>query len=225
MSRHPNQGIVVREIQRPDSSVVDILAQCPVAFILDHMGKHGVMSYEIKPLRAGTKLCGPAITVLGPDVRVRQMAIDLAFSGDVLVVAADGIKETSCFGAHTAEIMQRKGIAGAVIDGATRDAAEIRDLDFPTFVKAVTPRNYYYYESGNYGGVNVEVCCGGQVVHPGDVIVGDDDGVVVVPRETAEVLSTTILEALKADAEKWLNRLDKPFNVEEKLRARGYKFV
>jgi 4-hydroxy-4-methyl-2-oxoglutarate aldolase len=100
------------------------------------------------------------------------MAIDLALPGDVLVVAAGGVTDYACFGDGTAQRMMLKGMAGAVVDGSTRDARFLRQLAFPTFVRGVTPRNYHYPVSAEYGAVNVSVVCGGVLVEPGDVILG-----------------------------------------------------
>ena len=194
--RHPSQGRIVREIQRPGSDILATLSESYTGFVLDLLGKRGAMSTELLPLDRGMKVCGPAVTSLGPDLSVRRMAIDLARPGDVLVVAAGGATDYSCFGDGTARRMLLKGIAGVVVDGSTRDAAGIRRLGFPTFVKGVTPSNYDYPVSAEFGSVNVPVVCAGVHVHPGDVILGDDDGVVVIPRQAAKGLTEKILEEL-----------------------------
>lgn len=223
-TRHPDQGRIIKQITRPDPNAIEVLSKCPAASILDVLGKHGAMAQGIKPLNWGMKLCGPAITCLGPDLTVRRMAIDVAQPGDVLVLAVDGLIDRACFGAYTAENMKHQGIAGVVIDGATRDAAQLREIGFPTFAKAVTPRNFSYPIDPDYGAVNVEVCCGGVIVRPGDVIVGDDDGVIVIPKEVAGELGPKVLSAMKAEENKWKQRIGKPFNVDEQLKARGYSF-
>lgn len=182
------------------------------------------MACAIQPLSPGMRLCGPAVTCLSPDLAIRKMAVDLAQPGDVLVIAAEGITERACFGEYTAHKMQLKGIAGVVIDGATRDAAQIRELGFPTFVRGVTPRNYSYPIDPLSGAVNVEVSCGGIIVRPGDLVFGDDDGVVVVPLEIAGQLAGTITAALQAEESKRSQQLHAPYNIEAELLARGYRF-
>ncbi len=185
MERHPLQGRVITTIDRVDPETVAAFQQFYTGIVLDTLGKHGAMHVDIAPLSPGMKLCGPAVTALGPDLTVRRMALDLAEPGDVLVVAAGDVRDYACFGDGTASRMLRKSLAGAVIDGATRDAAGLRALGFPTFSRGVTARNYHYPAYGDHGAVNVPVVCGGTVVEPGDLILGDDDGIVVVPRAVA----------------------------------------
>lgn len=223
--RHPIQGRIVRNVKRPRTATVEGFCETYTAFVLDHLGKHGAMSVNVKPLSPGMRVCGPAITSLGPDLSVRRMAINLATSGDVLVVAAGGIREYSCFGDGTARRMMLKGIQGAVIDGSTRDARWIRELGFPTFARDVTPRNYHYPEAPEYGAVNVPVICAGALVCPGDLVIGDDDGVVVVPREIADELLSEVQSNLRTErAERAGMRSFVPFEVEAELRSRGYRF-
>jgi 4-hydroxy-4-methyl-2-oxoglutarate aldolase len=125
--------------------------------VLDHLGKHGCMTPEVKPVWSGASLCGPAITCLGTDWRIRSMAADLAEPGDVIVVAAGGVTEVACFGDMTATGWKSKGIEGVVIDGACRDVAGLRALGFPAFARAVTPRNFHYPAGLEHGAVNVPV--------------------------------------------------------------------
>jgi 4-hydroxy-4-methyl-2-oxoglutarate aldolase len=223
--RHPNQGRIVREIQRPRLEVIAVFRDCYSAFALDYLGKLGAMSLDLLPLSPGMKMCGPAVTSLGPDLSVRRMAIDLAMPGDVLVVAAGGATNFACFGDGTARRMMLKQISGVVIDGSTRDAAGIRALNFPTFVRGITPRNYHYPVSGEYGAVNVPVVCAGVLITPGDIILGDDDGVVVIPQDAAEELSRKISTTLSQETIERENMTQyEPFNLEEELRQRGYRF-
>ena len=216
------QGRVIRRISRPDRAVVEKLGAAYTGFILDHLGKSSYMR-GLYPLYQGAVICGPAVTSLGPDLTVRRMAIDLSEPGDVLVVAAGGDGETACFGDGTARRMALKGMAGAVIDGATRDARFLRNMKFPTFCRGVTPKNYHYPSAPHHGGVNVPVICGNALVQPGDVIFGDDDGVVVIPRDAAIDLADTVtrnllLERKARDA----MRSYESYNVERELLDRGY---
>lgn len=224
-ARHELQGVVNRTISRPDPAAIAQIAETYSAFVLDRMGKHGACSPKIKPLSSGMRFCGPAVTQLGFDLSVRRMAIDLAQTGDVLVVAAGGVDDYSCFGDGTALRMTRKGMAGAVIDGCVRDSGFLREMNFPTFCRGTTPRNYHYPVAAEYGGVNVPVSVGGVMIHPGDLIFGDDDGLVVVPlamvSRIAEMVSADIVEerAFRAGMTTFV-----PFDVEDELRARGYVF-
>lgn len=223
--RRSDQGRVVTHVERPSPVVIESFRDCYTAFALDFLGKLGAMSADLLPLSPGMRALGPAVTALGPDLTVRRMAIDLAQEGDVLVVATGGYRDTACFGDGTARRMRAKGMAGVVVDGLTRDAAGIRALGFPTFVRGVSPRNHHYPVTGDHGGVNVPVVCAGVLVHPGDLVLADDDGVVVVPREAAAELASRIPAAL-AEERRERNAMVtyRPFAVEDELRRRGYRF-
>jgi 4-hydroxy-4-methyl-2-oxoglutarate aldolase len=226
VARHPRQGVVVTTIDRVAPELVARYRRFYTAIVLDHLGKFGAMELSIKPVAADMRVCGPAVTALGPDLTVRRMAIDLAEPGDVLVVAAGGVADYACFGDGTARRMQLKGVEGAVIDGSVRDSRGLRALGFPTFSRGVTPRNYHYPVSGEYGAVNVPVICGNTLVNPGDLICADDDGVVVVPREAAGEIVGLIEEHFDGEERAraaW--RKYQPYDVEAELIARGYRFV
>ncbi len=224
--RHPHHGLIVTNVRRPSPADVEAIASTYTAFALDRLGKLGAMVREMKPLTPGMKCCGPAVTSLGPDLSVRRMAINLAQAGDVLVVAAGGGSDYACFGDGTANRMRLKGLAGAVIDGATRDAGGLREMGFPTFVRGITPRNYHYPVSAEYGAVNVPVTCAGQHVAPGDLIFGDDDGVIVIPFAMVEPLA----EQLRAEhrdeiAQRAAMTAFEPFDVADELTGRGYRLL
>lgn len=224
--RHPDQGVIVESFTRPGPDAVRSIGGCYTGLILDHLGKHGAMHVEIGPLAPGMRVAGPATTSLGPDLTVRRAAIDLAEPGDVLVVAAGGVEDFACFGDGTARRMQLKGMAGAVVDGSVRDSAGIRELEFPTFARGVTARNYHYPASGEHGAVNVPVVCGGVVVSPGDLVVGDDDGIVVVPRQEVDRLAGLLrerLEAERAERSAWTGY--PAYGVQRQLEALGYRAV
>lgn len=216
---------IVRRLDRPDPEVVKRFSDLYTGIVLDQVGKRGAMSAQLGPISPGMRVCGPAVTSAGPDLTVRRMAIDLAEPGDVLVVAAGGIEDRACFGDGTAKRMMMKGLAGAVVDGSVRDAGGLRALGFPTFCRGITPRNYHYPEEGAEGAVNVPVICAGVLVEPGDLVLGDDDGVVVVPRTLAadvQAEAQAKLEAEREVRESWTRY--ESFNVARELAARGYVF-
>lgn len=225
-THHNAQRRVVTKIKRPSRELIETYSGFYSALVLDHLGKLGGIDPAIKPVWPGAFLCGPALTCLGPDWRMRAMAADLAEPGDVIVVAAGGIAERACFGDMTATRFQAKGIAGVVIDGATRDVRGIRELRFPTFARAVTPRSNHYPQELDHGAVNVPVVCGGALVRPGDIIIGDDDGVVVVPLEMAEEVAQAAALYLERENAKRakLREAYLPFGAAEELRDRGYRF-
>jgi 4-hydroxy-4-methyl-2-oxoglutarate aldolase len=151
------------------------------------MNRFGAMHPRIKPIATPIKMVGPALTVRTrpADNLMAHYATHIAMPGDVLVIDAGGLETNSIWGGLMTHTAKKKGLAGVVIDGAVRDSATIRQLGYPIFARAVSPMNGH---KDGPGEVNVIIQCGGVQVKPGDIIVGDDDGVVVVPREDAEII-------------------------------------
>lgn len=165
-------------------------------WVSDAQGSFGVMHAEIKSRVPGAVAAGPAFTVLcypGSIITVHK-ALAEAKAGDMLVVAGDGDDKGALLGELMATACQVLGLAGAVIDGPVRDAAGIRDLGFPVYARSVTPR---VGSNRRVGQTQVPVACGDVVVHPGDWVFADDDGVVVVPLSNVE---TVLAAAESADA-------------------------
>ncbi|MEV6680632.1 RraA family protein [Streptomyces erythrochromogenes] len=213
------------EVIRPSRSEITALSRIPVASIVDALGKTGALSYCLKLQTPGLVLCGSAVTALGPDVTVRRAAIDLAQPGDVVVVAAGGSKERSCFGGVTAAHMQTRGIAGVLVDGMVRDLAELRRLGFPTVARGTTPLNYDYPASREEGAVNVPVTIDGVRIAPGDVVVADEDGTVIVPREQVAAVIATAQASMSVEDEKWWARRGQSLGAVQQLTDSGYKIV
>ncbi len=161
-------------------------AALPVANISDSMSRITAGGARLRPYHApGTRLAGPALTVRtrpGDNLLVHK-AIELAERGDVIVVDAGGDLTNSIMGEIMATIAIRKGVAGFVIDGAIRDAEEIRDSGIAMFAAGVTHRGPY---KDGPGEINVPIAIDGMVIQPGDLVVGDGDGVLCVPFEAAE---------------------------------------
>ena len=227
-TRHDHQGKIVTSIERPALELVESCRALYTGLVLDHLGKHGSMTPDVKPVWSGAALCGPAITCLGADWRIRAIAADLAEPGDVIVLAAGGVMERACFGDITATRWKAKGIAGVVIDGAARDVARLRALGFPAFARGVTPRNFHYPAGLEHGAVNVPVVCAGVLVEPGDIVVGDDDGVVVLPRRiAAEIVAaaSAYLEGEDAARAALGGGEYVSLGVAEELKEHGYTFV
>lgn len=178
---------MVLEIERTPREIVGGLARCSVADIHEVMGRIGVMDSEIRPLFVGIRLAGPAVTALNAvgDNLAMHRALALAQPGDVLAVNAQGVRNAAWGEMVTISAKSRR-VGGAVIDGNVRDTAAIRRMKFPVFARAVSVAAPL---KETMGAVNIPIQCGGIVIFPGDIIVGDDDGVVVVPRKmSAEVL-------------------------------------
>lgn len=186
MERHYLHGIVNEEFKRPDRKLVQEFAKLSVASVSGAMHGMGLMHWEIKPISQGMRVCGPASTVLtwqGQALWLQRMA-DVNQEGDVVVVDASGVKDLSVIGERIGFYMwDKKHIAGVVVDGAVRDSAGFRDMGMPVFAKGICAR---LFGSIGAGALNVTIECGGVVVNPGDLILGDDDGVIAIPQEKME---------------------------------------
>jgi regulator of RNase E activity RraA len=178
---------IKKNFQRPKKELVEAFRDIPVANIDDCMGRLAAVDALIRPMNKA-RLLGTAFTVKAPagDNLMFHKALDMAKPGDVLVIAAGGSLSRSLCG----EIMTRyaisKGLAGFLIDGCIRDASEIAKIDdFPVYAKGVTPNGPYKNGPGEIG---FPVSFGGQVICPGDILVGDGDSVLVIKPEEAEEL-------------------------------------
>ncbi len=170
-------------MQVPEN-IIKQFAGIPTGNLSDAMGKKGSMHSSIKPVFALAKMSGVALTVTCPpaDNLTIHKAMGMAPAGSVLVVYAGAYTEGGLFGAIMALGCQIKGIAGAVIDGGCRDVEEIEELGFPLYARGINPGGTVKETLGMIG---VPIQCGGILVNPGDIVVGDRDGVVVVPAEQA----------------------------------------
>lgn len=181
-------------------------AEIPPAIASDCMNRGGAMAAAIKPLAPGTRLVGQARTVacMVGDNSAVHAALRLVRSGEVLVIAAGGYADTALWGGLLTRAAIARGLAGVVVDGAVRDVAEIRGLGFPCFAAAAVPAGPHK----GFGGVlDGTVACAGSSVAPGDLILGDDDGVVVVPLARAEAVLAACSAKLAQEAES-LERLE-----------------
>jgi len=175
---------IVAEIPRVDASLVEQFAQLTAATVYEANGAEGLLDPAIKPIYAGMKVCGPAVTVLvpGDDNLMLHKVVTVAGSGDVIVAATGANRTCSFCGDVLAAAAQQRGITGLVIDGHIRDAEEIRALGFPVFAFGLNMRSPAKEKLGT---INHPIIISGTIICPGDLVVGDDDGVVVVRREAA----------------------------------------
>lgn len=179
---------IYKEINRADKRLVELFRDMPVANIDDNMGRIAATDQAIKPVNKG-QLLGTAFTIRVPqgDNLMFHAAMDLAQPGDVILIDAGGSTERSIFGELMATYCKSRGIAGIVCDGAVRDADGLAALeDFPIYARGFTPNGPY---KNGPGEINVPVVIGGKTVNPGDIVVGDGDGVLFINPEIAEELA------------------------------------
>lgn len=199
-------GVIYKKIDRVPKKVIKEYKKIPTSVISDAMNRTNAMKASIKPITEGAHIAGSAITVkciVGDNIMTHQ-AIYLAMPGDILVVDGRGYVDKSIWGGIQTEIAMKRGIQGVIIDGAIRDASVAKRFRYPIFCSGVVPTGPH---KGWGDSINVPIQCGGVPVCPGDLIVGDEDGVVVVPKgDVTEILkkSRKIIETEK----EWKKRID-----------------
>jgi len=175
---------VLKRRRKVDAALVDRFRRIPVANISDSMFRMSAGGARLRPYHAGGAMAGPALTVRSApgDNLMVHMALNLAEKGDVIVVDAGGELTNAIIGERMLAYCQAKGFAGIVINGAVRDVGYIRKHEFPVYAAGVTHRGPY---KNGPGEINVAVALDGMAIAPGDLVVGDDDGLLCIPYEDA----------------------------------------
>jgi len=223
MSGHVNFGFrILPAPPRLDAALVERFRGLETSNVADAMGRFNFMDPGIVA-RSGLPLCGPAVTVNarpGDNLMVHK-ALEIAAPGDVVVVATGGNTASAVFGGLMCASAATKKLGGIVVDGAIRDISEITDLRFPAYSRSVSPGSC---DKDGPGEINVPISCGGTVVQAGDLVIGDRDGIAVVPHaHAAEILELVGAIATREDArlrEIRAGVLFKP-DIDDTLRKKG----
>ncbi len=214
---------IIKKIDRPSRELVEAFRNLPVANIGDAMGRLEAVDSEISRMNSNN-LLGVAFTVRVPagDNLMFHKAMDLAEPGDVIVIDAGSGKDRAILGELMATYCEKRGIAGIVVDGCIRDAAIIKEMDISVYARGLSPNGPY---KNGPGEINIPVVIGGKVIHPGDIIVGDNDGLIAIRPSDAEAVLEESLKIFEKE-EKILDTIKseglyiRPW-VDEKLNEIG----
>jgi 4-hydroxy-4-methyl-2-oxoglutarate aldolase len=224
---NPTALTVRRGFPRPPASLVKILAEAPTGWIVDANGRRGAIDHRIRPMTRAVRFCGVALTV---ETRARDnlapyAAIQFAQPGDVMIVATGDYEAASVVGDILLGMAKNQGVAAMVTDGVVRDIDGLNNVGIPVFARGLSPNSP---QKDGPGTIGLPIVLGGMAVNAGDVVIGDQDGVVVVARDSLEGV-VAALDEVRAK-EKKMDALVAtgarlPPGMEELIAQKGLRFV
>src|SRR5215210_5364960 len=224
-----NLGVVKRNIVRAQRTVVEKLSRFGVATVHEAMGRVGLMHPYMRPIYTNAYACGTAVTVLlqPGDNWMMHVAAEQLQPGDVVVAACTAENTDGFFGDLLATSFRARGAIGLIIDGGVRDVKELTEMQFPVFSKAISAKGTV---KSTLGSVNIPVVCAGALVNPGDVVIADADGVVIVPADIAHEAADAA-EAREANEGDKRDKLAKGvlgldmYKMREPLQKAGLRYI